>query len=164
MSCISCPGLGSSFSPSFSSAPVHYFPTSKRFHSPEIRNLCCFLLFTPSLATSLLYVHRCRAYTCSNLCMPLNRLLTLVPDVRFVSQASAHYPKDTRLHLLGLRHCSSSNREFLVLRSRLYHLWPCSNIQGSTCPSILPHLPKIVQSHVKSTCSWSYSLEQEILM
>ena len=54
--------------------------------------------------------------------MPLNRLLTLVPDVRFAGQDLAHYAKDVLPEFLGLRNYGSGNKELLVQRSRLYHL------------------------------------------
>ncbi|KAF6114732.1 hypothetical protein HJG60_010666 [Phyllostomus discolor] len=63
-----CLCLGCSFSPYSSSALVHQFSTLRSFHSPEIRNLHCFLLSTPSPITSLPYVHRCKACTCCTTC------------------------------------------------------------------------------------------------
>lgn len=84
--------------------------------------------------------------------MPLNRFLTLVPNVGFASWDLAHYPKKIQLHLLGLRHCGSSNRDFLVLRSGLCHLWPYNKIQSQLCPSIQLHLPKVIHNLIKDAC------------
>lgn len=96
--------------------------------------------------------------------MPINRLLALVPDVRVASEDLAHYPKDTQRHLLGPKHCNSSNRELICgAKEQLCHLWPCSTIQDWTRLSGLPHTPQIIHSHFKDTCSQSHSLSRKSL-
>jgi hypothetical protein len=64
--------------------------------------------------------------------------LTFVPDVRLniLSQR----------HLLDLWFCGSRNKEFMVSRKRLYHLWPCRKLKTQHMSPFQPYLPKCSHS------------------